>query len=191
MTTTADIICTPQRIQSLIHDVRGRQVMIDRDLAALYGVETRVLIQATKRNPARFPQDFMFQMNTEEFAHWKSQIVMSKNDKIGLRRPPYVFTEQGVAMLSAVLKSATAVEISVAIVRAFVMMRQYLTLQTPIAQELADIKERIAALECSDRDNTEHIDDIYMALTELAKRQKQIDNQQNRPKIGFKINEQQ
>ncbi len=107
----------------------------------------------------------------------------------GTRKLPYAFTEYGVAMLAGLLKSERAAQINIAIVRAFVMMRQYLTLQTPIAQELADIKERIAALECSDRDNTEHIDDIYMALTELAKRQKQIDNQQNRPKIGFKINE--
>lgn len=187
MTTTADIICTPQRIQSLIHDVRGRQVMIDRDLAALYGVTTGNLNKAVSRNLDRFPDDFCFRLTKEEFL-----IFQNGTSKWGgTRKLPYVFTEQGVAMLSAVLKSATAVEISVAIVRAFVMMRQYLTLQTPIAQELADIKERIAALECSDRDNTEHIDDIYMALTELAKRQKQIDNQQNRPKIGFKINEQQ
>ncbi len=188
MPTTADILPTPQRIQSLIYEVRGGQVMLDRDLAALYGVETRVLVQATKRNPERFPQDFMFQMTAEEFAHWKSQIVISKSVKMGLRRAPYVFTEQGVAMLSAVLNSRKAIEISVEIVRTFVLMRRLLTLQTPVAQELTEIKERVAALESSDRDTAEHIDDIYTALTELARRQKQTDDQRNRPKIGFKPN---
>ena len=88
-------------------------------------------------------------------------------------------------MLAGLLKSDRAAQINIEIVRAFVLMRRLLTLQTPVAQELAEIKERVAALENSDRNNTEHIDDIYTALTELARRQKQTDDQHNRPRIGF------
>ncbi len=83
--------------------LRDQKVIVDRDLANLYGVETRVLNQAVKRNIKRFPVDFMFQMTNEELKAWKSQIVMSESDRMGLRKPPYVFTEQGVAMLSSVL----------------------------------------------------------------------------------------
>lgn len=89
----------------LLHD---QKVLVDRDLAELYGVDTRTLNQAVKRNLKRFPEDFMFQMTKEEFEIWRSQIVISNNDKMGLRRPPYVFTEQGVAMLSSVLNSYRA-----------------------------------------------------------------------------------
>jgi hypothetical protein len=92
-----------QPVENFIHMIRGQRVMLDSDLAALYGVETRVLIQATKRNSARFPQDFMFQFSTEELKKWRSQIVIANPAaKMGLRRPPYAFTEHGVAMLSAV-----------------------------------------------------------------------------------------
>ena len=87
-------------VQQQIYVIRGKQVMIDRDLAALYGVETRVLKQAVKRNPERFPEEFMFQLDNQEFEKWRSQFVMSNSDKKGLRHSPYVFTEQGVAMLS-------------------------------------------------------------------------------------------
>lgn len=95
-------------VQQRIFIIRGKQVMVDRDLATLYGVETRVLKQAVNRNPERFPEEFMFQLDNQEFEKWRSQIVMSNSDKMGLRHRPYVFTEQGVAMLSAVLKSLRA-----------------------------------------------------------------------------------
>ena len=90
-------------IQSKIYDIRGQKVMLDRDLAEMYGVETRALNQAVKRNTDRFPVDFMFQLTDEETEIWKSQIVMSNSIKMGVRRNPYVFTELGVAMLSSVL----------------------------------------------------------------------------------------
>ena len=93
------------KIENMIYEIRGKQVMIDRDLAKLYHVETRVLIQKVKRNIERFPKDFCFQMTELEFENWKSQIVMSNSDKMGLRRAPYVFTEQGVAMLSAIINT--------------------------------------------------------------------------------------
>ena len=88
-----------QIIQSKIYVIRGQRVMLDRDIAALYNVETKVLNQAVKRNIKRFPEDFMFQLSKTEFQIWKSQIVTSNSDKKGLRRPPYAFTEQGVAYL--------------------------------------------------------------------------------------------
>ena len=88
-----------QIIQSKIYEIRGERVMLDRDIAALYNVETKVLNQAVKRNIKRFPEDFMFQLSKTEFQIWKSQIVTSNSDKMGLRRPPYAFTEQGVIMI--------------------------------------------------------------------------------------------
>jgi hypothetical protein len=87
-------------IKSKIYTIRDMQVMIDRDLAKLYGVETKVFNQAVKRNIERFPSDFMFQLSKDEFENWRSQFVTSNSDKMGLRRPPYAFTEQGVSMLS-------------------------------------------------------------------------------------------
>ena len=91
-------------IEDIIYEIRGKQVMLDRDLAKLYQVETRTLNQKVKRNIERFPEDFCFQMTELEFENWRSQIVMSRSDKLGLRRPPYVFTEQGIAMLSWLLR---------------------------------------------------------------------------------------
>ncbi len=123
-------------IQNKIYSIRGSQVMIDRDLSSLYDVETRVLNQAVKRNRERFPEEFCFQLNDKEFENWKSQIVMSKDDKMGLRRSPYVFTEQGVAMLSGVLRSHTSVIISIQIMNAFVSMRRFIATNAYIFQRL-------------------------------------------------------
>ncbi len=101
------------QIQNKILIIRNQQVMLDRDLAEMYGVETKVLNQAVKRNIQRFPERFYFQLSDEEFKDWKSQFVTSNSDKMGLRKKPYAFTEQGCAMLSAVLKSETAVQVSI------------------------------------------------------------------------------
>lgn len=135
-------------IQSKIYDIRGQKVMIDRDLAEMYGVETRVLNQAVKRNIDRFPLDFMFQLTDEETENWKSQIVMTNSVKMGIRRNPYVFTELGVAMLSSVLNSKTAIQINMSIMRAFVAVRQLL-LNPPVSpihelqNEVKELKEYI------------------------------------------------
>ncbi len=94
-----------------IYVIRNQKVMLDRDLAELYGVETRVLNQAVKRNIDRFPEDFMFQLNSEELENWKSQIVISNREKLGLRKPPFAFTEHGVLMLSSVLNSQQAIQV--------------------------------------------------------------------------------
>lgn len=97
-----------KKIENMIYEIRGKQVMLDRDLAKLYQIETRTLNQKVKRNIDRFPDDFCFQISNDEFLIWKSQNVMSNSDKIGLRRPPYVFTEQRVAMLSAIINNTVA-----------------------------------------------------------------------------------
>ncbi|MBR6421098.1 ORF6N domain-containing protein [bacterium] len=132
----------PQRvdIENKILIIRGQQVIIDRDLARFYGVGTKVLNQAVKRNIERFPEEFCFQLNKEEFENWKSQFVTSNSDKMGLRRPPYAFTEQGVAMLSAVLKSDTAIAASIQIMHAFVFMRRFLQNNSKIFVEIDSIK---------------------------------------------------
>ena len=117
--------------------------MVDRDLAELYQVETRVLNQAVKRNDERFPEAFRFQLNEPEFENWKSQIVMSNEDKMGLRRPPYAFTEQGVAMLSAVLRSDTAIKVSIQIINAFVEMRKLIANHSGLLQRVAGIEKKL------------------------------------------------
>ena len=109
-------ILPKESIISRIYIIRGKNVMIDRDLAELYGVETRVLNQAVRRNLKRFPEDFMFQMTANEFKDWKSQIVISNSEKMGLRKPPLVFTEHGVAMLSSVLNSERAIMVNIQII---------------------------------------------------------------------------
>jgi len=119
-------VYTDENIINRIYLVRGKKVMIDRELAELYGVETRMLNQAVRRNTKRFPEDFMFQMTYEELEEWKSQIVISNKEKMGLRKPPLVFTEQGVAMLSSVLNSDTAIMVNIQIIRIFTKMREVL-----------------------------------------------------------------
>lgn len=117
--------------------------MLDRDIAALYGVETRVLNQAVKRNEERFPAgEFCFQLNNDEFNNWKSQIVISNYDKMGLRKPPYAFTEQGVAMLSAILKSESAIKMSVQIIRAFVAMRKFVNQNATVFMRLNKVEQK-------------------------------------------------
>lgn len=102
-------------IQNKIYEIRGQKVMIDRDLAEMYGVQTKALNQAVKRNIERFPEDFMFQLTTEETQNWKSQIVTTNSIKMRLRRNPYAFTELGVAMLSSVLTSKIAIQVNIGI----------------------------------------------------------------------------
>jgi len=122
--------------------LRDQKVLVDRDLAELYGVDTRTLNQAVKRNLKRFPEDFMFQMTKEEFEIWRSQIVISNNDKMGLRRPPYVFTEQGVAMLSSVLNSDRAILVNIQIMRVFTKLRALLDSHKEILRKLESIEKK-------------------------------------------------
>lgn len=129
-------IVNNKEIQNRIFTIRGTHVMLDEDLANLYEVETKVLNQAVKRNIERFPEDFMFQLTEDEHNLLRSQIVTSKEKRGGRRYLPYVFTEQGVAMLSAVIRSETAVKISIQIIKAFVAMRQFIASNARIFQQL-------------------------------------------------------
>ena len=129
-----------KEIQSRIYTIRGLQVMIDRDLASLYGVETRTLNQAVKRNSERFPDGFMFQLAEIETDNLISQSVMSSSGHGGMRKLPYVFTEQGVAMLSGVLRSDMAVKMSIQIINAFVAMRRFIATNAQIFQRLEGMR---------------------------------------------------
>ncbi len=153
-------------IKSRILTIRGVQVILDRDIAILYGVETKVLNQAVKRNRERFPDRFMFQLTEEELGNWKSQIVTSNPSleqtiKMGVRRAPYAFTEQGVAMLSAVLKSETAIRVSIQIMDAFSAMRRALASIAPILSRL-DVVERRQITD--QQRNEERFDTIFKAM---------------------------
>ena len=130
-------------IENKIMTIRGMQVMFDRDLAILYNVENRVLNQTVSRNIVRFPKEFCFKLNNEEFENWKSQIVISNSDKMGLRKPPTVFTEQGVAMLSAVLKSETAINVSLQIMKAFVAMRKTMAATGNMIQRIEGVEKKL------------------------------------------------
>ncbi|MEW6409062.1 MAG: ORF6N domain-containing protein [Nitrospirota bacterium] len=139
----ADIIPL-ETIERRILLIRGQKVMLSTHLAELYGVEPRVLVQAVKRNMKRFPDDFMFQLNDEEFKNLKSQIVISSWG--GLRRAnPYAFTEQGVAMLSSVLNSERAINVNIAIMRAFVKLREMLFTHKDLARKLNEMEKKYDA----------------------------------------------
>ncbi len=130
-----------ERIQKSIYVIRGHKVMLDSDLASLYGVETKVLLQAVRRNKERFPIDFMFQLSTGEFKILRSQIVTSSWG--GRRYAPYAFTEQGIAMLSSVLRSSRAIKINIAIMRVFVHLRKILADNAALRKKLEEHDEQI------------------------------------------------
>lgn len=180
-------------IQNKIYEINGQMVMLDYDLAELYGIETKVLNQAVKRNKERFPPDFMFQLTKNELDTLRSQIVTSKmdNKKGGRRYLSYAFTEHGVTMLASVLRSPIAIQTNIQIVRAFIALRQIISENSHIIRELEDIRKQIKILqediESLFKDNDsyeEHFDDIYIALSELAKR-KITDEKTDRPKVGY------
>jgi len=183
-------------VQNLIYEIRGQKVMLDFDLARLYQVETRVLNQSVKRNIKRFPPDFMFQLTAEEFRGNSSQIVMTSNRPTSA--PPFAFTEQGVAMLSGLLKSDVAIAANIAIMRAFVQVRQYLLATSTITAELKELRAKVDLLQMQQEENLaavndlsedvrKDIDNLYLAIGELSSR---IEEKKNEPrrKIGFQQN---
>ncbi|CAB5161153.1 FIG00936134: hypothetical protein [Olavius algarvensis associated proteobacterium Delta 3] len=172
-----DEIIPIEAIVSKIINLRGEKVLLDRDLAELYGVETKVLKQAVRRNIERFPADFMFEMTKQEFENWRSQFVTSKSLRMGLRHPPMVFTEQGVAMLSSVLRSSRAIEVNIAIVRAFVYMRKGVSAQREIEQKLAVLEDLLE----------KHDDDIKLIFEAI--RQLMEPPIEKHKKIGFTARE--
>ena len=158
-------------IQSRILALREQRVMLDADLAQLYGVETRVLVQAVKRNLARFPEDFMFQLSAEEFANLRSQSVISSAGHGGRRTPPYAFTEQGVAMLSSVLGSPRAIAVNIEIMRTFVRVRALATTHGDLAKRLAELEDKTEALAMNhdtfSRNTRNQLREVFDALREL------------------------
>ena len=196
---------TPILVESKIFMIRGKQVMIDRDLAELYGVETKRITEAVKRNIERFPEEFRFQLTAEEYDFLRSQIATLKENEESLRSQiatlkdeeksqrgkhskylPYVFTEQGVAMLSAVLHSPTAIQVSIRIMDAFVKLRHYVSSQivkTDDKEELAEIRRLLLLhIDYCDKkfsEQDEKINQIIQVLNNL------IDQPQNDRKIGF------
>ena len=183
-------------VQNLIHEFRGQKVMLDFDLARLYQVETRVLNQSVKRNLKRFPPDFMFQLTEDEWLTNSSQIVMTSNrPKTAL---PYAFTEQGVAMLSGLLKSDVAIAANIAIMRAFVQVREYLLAASTVSAELNELRakvdllalqreEDLGAVNDLSEDVRQDIDNLYLAIGELSSRMGEK-KQSPKRKIGFQQN---
>ena len=139
--TNTDIaIISNDDIKSKIYTMRGMQVMLDRDLASMFGTETRRLNEQVRRNIDRFPEEFCFQLNDDEFQNWKSQFATSNSDKMGLRKKPYAFTEHGVSMLPSVLKTDAAVKVSIRIIKMFVSMRRFIADNAGIFQRLDRIE---------------------------------------------------
>ncbi len=148
-----------ERIASVIHVIRGQKVLLDRDLAALYGVETRALNQAVKRNIERFPADFMLELNRGEIMRISQSVISSPDLKFSKR--VYAFTEQGVAMLSGVLHSQQAIEVNVAIMRAFVRLREFLASKAKLGKRLRDLEQRT-------EEHDESIQALFEALRQLT-----------------------
>ncbi len=171
------ILVPDEVVLSKIYEIRGQKVMIDRDLAELYGVETRVLNQAVRRNIQRFPEDFMFQMTSDEMEEWKSQIVISNREKMGLRKPPLLFTEQGVTMLSCVLNSERAIIVNIQIIRIFIKLRSLILSHKDLLLKMNDLEKRVGKQDAK----------IKMIFDYL----KQFITEQEKPRtpIGFKHSE--
>ncbi|MGN6587903.1 MAG: ORF6N domain-containing protein [Solirubrobacterales bacterium] len=175
-----ELIAAPA-IEKRILVVRGRQVMLDEDLEDLYGVETKRLIQQVKRNLKRFPEDFMFQLSSDEAEVLRSQIATSSDGRGGRRYAPYVFTEQGVAMLSGVLRSDRAIAVNIEIMRAFVELRR-------VASSYAELREQLEELQ---REMTARLDEHDEQLDQIFKILNQLITPAPRPKrpVGFRVRE--
>jgi len=166
-----------QIIQQKIYEIRGLRVMLDADLAELYGVETKRLKEAVRRNIERFPSDFMFELTRTEYNSLRSQFASLETGRgKHAKFVPFAFTEHGVAMLSGVLNSPKAIETNLAIIRAFIALRHYAHTYAELSQKITEIEAKYDA----------EIADIHEALTQLAPPDKDPDAWENRPRIGFK-----
>lgn len=168
-------LVTEQKILNRIYVVRGQKIMLDRDLAELYGIETRVLKQAIKRNTARFPKDFMFVMTDKEIDGMVSQNVIPSKSYFG-GAAPFCFTEQGVTMLSCILNSKTAIEVNLRVIRVFVKMREYALTHKEILLQLAKMEKEV-------KGNSKDIENIFMVVKELLEKDSKPSP---RNRIGFK-----
>ena len=184
LVTNRDQLVVVDNIESLIKVIRGQQVMLDKDLATLYGVEAKVLNQAVKRNVERFPNDFRFQLTKEECL--RSQIV-TLNEKQGqhLKYMPYAFTEQGVAMLSSVLRSQTAIEVNIRIMRAFVSMRHFMVNNASMFSRLETIEYHQLEILQHQQDTDKHLQESDKRIDEVFRR---LDEGNAKPKQGVFYN---
>ena len=155
---------TSNSIRDNIYTIRNIQVMIDRDLAKMYGVETRRLNEQVKRNIDRFPAEFMFQLTKEEMNNWKSQIATSNKEIMGLRKPPLAFTEQGVSMLSAILRSKIAIDVSIKIINAFVSMRKFILYNENVFQRINNLEQKQIAIDIQQGKTDNKVNEILNAL---------------------------
>ena len=173
------IMLPDEIIESKIYFIRGQKVMLDRDLAELYGVETKYLKRQVKRNIVRFPDDFMFELTKEEFEQWRSQFVTSKEDKQGLRYAPYAFTEDGVAQLSTVLHSERAIKVNIQIIRLFSRMRRLALTHQEILKKLEEIERK-------DMEQDDKIMLIFEYIKQFEQTKQEELDQSKRKKIGYK-----
>jgi ORF6N domain len=171
-----------QKILNRIYVVRGEKVMLDRDLAELYAVETRALKQAVKRNIERFPKDFMFEMTSKEIDGMVSQNVIPSKSYFG-GATPYCFTEQGVTMLSCILNSKIAIEVNIRIIRVFVKMREYALTHKEIFMQLAKLEKEVSSNNRNTEKNSKDIENIFIVLKELIEKERKP---ATRNRIGFK-----
>ncbi|HKZ67373.1 MAG TPA: ORF6N domain-containing protein [Chitinophagaceae bacterium] len=168
-------------IHNKIFEIQGQKIMLDFDLAELYEVETKVLNQAVKRNEERFPKDFMFRLTVEEWQDMRSQIVTASPDKRNTKATPFAFTEHGVTMLASVLRSEKAIKMNIAIVRAFVALRQFAINYKELAEQIKELKGTV------DNHNGQ-LNQIYNALENLLDEKVSQKKWQQREPIGFKPN---
>lgn len=173
---TINSLLSEETIANKIYFIRNQKVMLDRDLAKLYGIETRVLKQAVKRNISRFPQDFMFELTKSEFENWRSQFVISNSDKMGLRYLPMAFTEHGVLMLSSVLKSDKAIQVNIQIMRIFAKVRQMLLDTTELKIDILQIQKKL-------ENHDKNIELVFSYLDELTEKK---ESEPKRTTIGYK-----
>ena len=168
------ILIPEEKIESKIFLIRGKRVMLDKNLAELYDVETRILIQAVKRNLVRFPEDFMFHLNEKEFENLRSQIVISSWG--GRRHLPYAFTEQGVSMLSSVLNSRRAIQVNIQIMRIFTRLREVIASSKEIMQKLNQLESKVEK-------HDSEIQSIFKAIRQLISAP-----EKPKSKVGFSTN---
>jgi len=172
-----DAMVPIERITTIIYLIRDQKVMLDKDLAELYGVETKQLKRAVRRNISRFPGDFMFELTKQELTDWRCQFGTSNADKIGLRYAPMAFTEQGVAMLSSVLNSARAIQVNIQIMRAFTKLRQMLLNHD-------ELKRKIEVME-------KKYDENFKIVFEAIKQLIEVEDKPKKKRIGYTVKEKQ
>jgi hypothetical protein len=175
------VLVAEQKILNKIYVIRNEKIMLDKDLAEMYNVETKQLKRQVKRNKERFPKDFMFELNQKEFENLRSQIGTSSWG--GTRYMPMAFTEQGVAMLSSILNSKTAIEVNIRIIRVFTKLREYALTHKEILMQLAKLEKEVSSISRNTEKNSKDIENIFTVLKELIEKDAKPSP---RNRIGFK-----